>query len=181
VSEKIIEDVIRETLIGDEQKNALDFVSYLRVNEIEIPPNKPGGDFWNAGYKGRGICVINLPAVYDDHNGFDTFINDLPHAWDNLSDGGKGDGVAGFPVHERTKEIIWANVRPHDLTCHGKCSPGSTKMIFGKKFDNLCSSFLGIYSPDAETVDCMKKIVGGLKSDILKNIQNAESVEEGRS
>jgi hypothetical protein len=151
-----IEDIIREKLTGDVQKNALDFVAYLRANEIEIPPNEPDGDFWNASYKGEGVCVINLPAVYENHVGFDTFINDLPDAWKNSPD-----------MDERTKEIVWANVRPHDPTCHGKCSPGSRKIIFGKVFDNLCGSFLGIYSPNAETVDCMKKIIGGLKSDIL--------------
>ena len=156
-----------ETFKGDEQKNALDFVSYLRANEIEIPPNEPGGDFWNASYKGKGICVINLPVVYDDHNGFDTFINDLPDAWENLSDGEQNNESVDFPVDERTKEIIWANVRPHDPTCHGKCSPGSSKIIIGKKFENLCGSFLGIYSPDTETVDCMKKIIRGLKNDML--------------
>ena len=171
MSEKRIEDVIHETLTGDEKINALDFVSYLRANEIEIPPNKPGGDFWNAGYKGKGICVINLPAVYDDHNGFDIFINDLPDAWENSPDINQSNERVDLIVDERVKEIIWANVRPHDTTCHGKCSPGSTRIIFGKKFDNLCSSFLGIYSPNAETVDCTKKIIGGLKNDVLADLK----------
>lgn len=166
---KRIEDVINETLTGDEQKNALDFVAYLRANDIEISPNEPDNGFWNTSYNGKGICPINVPAIFEGHAGFDVFINKLPDAWENMPDDEKHGGCSDFPVDKRTKEIIWANIRPHDPTCYGKCRPGSSKIIFGKKFDNLCSSFLGIYSPDAETVDCMKKIIGGIKSDIQKN------------
>jgi len=148
-----IEDVINAKLTGEAQKNALAFVAHLEANGI--PLGKSNNYFWNATYKGKGLCVINI-AIYDDHSSFDIFINELPSAWERED----------FPVDERTREIIWANVRPCDPTCRGKCSPGSSKIIFGKQFDNLCGSFLGIYDPDAETVDCMKKIIDGLKNDV---------------
>jgi len=145
-----IDNIIKEKLTGEAQKNALGFVGFLRAKGVML--NDSDNYFWNAEYKGEGLCVINI-AVYDDHASFDTFINDLPNSWN--------------PVDERTKEIIWANVRPHNPTCHGKCSPGSSRVILGKQFDNLCSSALGFYGPDAETVDCMKKIIDGLKDDII--------------
>ena len=151
-----IEDVANEILKGDVQSNVLDFVGYLRANDIALDDSK--NYFWNAVYKDKGLCVINI-SVSDEYGMcFDTFINDLPSAWETAPD--------SVEIDERTKEILWANVRPHDPTCHGKCSPGSSKIIFGKAFDNLCSSFLGIYNPDAETVNCMKKIMSGLKNDI---------------
>ena len=154
-----IEDVANATLKGDMQRNVLDFVDYLRANDVMLDDSK--NYFWNAVYKDKGLCVINI-SVSDEYGMcFDTFINNLPIAWKNSSDSAK--------IDERTKEIILANLRPHDPTCHGKCSPGSNKVIFGKIFDNLCSSFLGIYNPDTETVDCMKKIIGGLKADIDNN------------
>jgi len=169
MSKKRIEEVISETLRGDAQKNALDFITYLRANEIEIPLDGPDNNFWDATYKGEGMCVINI-QIHDGHSSFDTFIQKLPETWANWPDGKKGDEYVDFPVDERTKEIVWANVRPHDSTCYGECSPGSRKRILGREFDNLCKCALGIYNPDTETVDCMKKIMGGLKSDILKNI-----------
>ena len=148
-----IEDVINEKLKGDAQKNALDFVTHLRANEIALDDSD--NYFWNASYKSKGLCVINI-AIYEDHSSLDIFINELPEAWE----------CGDYPADERTRAIIWANVRPCDPTCNGKCSPGSSKIIFGKQFDNLCGSFLGIYDPDAETVDCMTRIIDGLINEI---------------
>ena len=144
---KTIEDIIRELLKGDEQKNALDFVAHLRVSGIEIPRHAPDSYFWNPEYKGEGMCVLNITSDENGHY-FDVFIQNLPDTW-----------VTGETIDQRTKEIVWANIRRCDPTCHSKCSPGSRATICGKEFDGLCSSRLGIYSPNAETVECMKKII----------------------
>ena len=149
MSKRRIEDVVNEALKDDAQRNALDFVAHLKT--IGVTLDDSDNYFWNAVYKGKGMCVINVDT---EHTSFDIFVNDFPVAWEN------------GPVDERTKEIVWANVRPHDPTCHGKCSPGSRKVIFGKTFDNLCRSFLGIYTPDAKTTACTIKLMDGLKNDI---------------
>ncbi|MCL2701542.1 MAG: hypothetical protein FWE88_07595 [Phycisphaerae bacterium] len=171
MSKKKIEDVANDVLKDDAQRNALEFIAYLRANEVTL--NDSDNGFWDATYKGEGLCVINI-ATYDDHSSFDTFIKDLPNAWKMCSDGKKSDECSAFFADERTKEIIWANIRPHDPTCHGACRPGSRRIILGKVFENLCSSALGIYGPDAETVNCMKKIVNGLQSDILQKVSAEE-------
>jgi len=163
MSNRKIEDVINDVLTGDAQRNALDFITYLRTNDVTLDDSD--NYFWNGVYKGEGLCVINI-AIYDDHSSFDIFIKDLPNTWKNWPDGKKSDKCVDLPVDERTKEIVWANVRPHDPTCHGKCSPGSSKKILGKEYDNLCSSALGLYDPDTETVDCMKRIISARKNDI---------------
>jgi len=87
-------------------------------------------------------------------------VNFLPTAWENNC----------ASIHEHTKKILWANVRPCEITGCGDCSPGISKMLFGKEFSNLCKCFLGIYDPDAETFACMKKMFDGIKSDILINV-----------
>jgi len=147
MSKKLIEDVINETLEGEARANALDFITYLRANEIEIPINEPDNYFWDATNKGEGMCVINI-QILDDGVSFDTFIQKLPASWET-----------GEDIDERTKEIVWANIRPCDPTCGGSCSPGSPATVCGKEFDGLCTSRLGFYAPNAETVACMKEII----------------------
>jgi len=157
---RMIEDVIAERFSGDMQKNALEFIAHLRASDIVL--NDSDNYFWNGEYKGKGVCVINI-ELSNDGASFDTFINALPDAWDNNS----------ASISERTKEIIWANVRPCDPSCDCGNKPTIDKIIFGKECGKLCGSFLGIYDPDAETFSVMKRIVTGLKNDIEKRADTA--------
>ncbi|MCL2641473.1 MAG: hypothetical protein FWD53_11545 [Phycisphaerales bacterium] len=58
MSKKRIEDVINGILMGDAQKNARDFVAFLRSNDVTL--NDSDNSFWNAVYHGKGLCVINI-------------------------------------------------------------------------------------------------------------------------
>jgi len=148
-----IEKAITDHLKGEAQKNAHDFIAYLKVNDVAF--HESDNNFWHPTYKGKDLFTLNV-EVNDDGASFDMFINLLPSEWEN----------AQYPIEERTKEIIWKNVRPCEITGCGNCSPGISKNIFGKVFNNLCGSFLGIYNPDAETYNCLKKLFDGLKNDI---------------
>ena len=102
------------------------------------------------------MFTLNVEVNENGGASFDTLINVLPSVWEDES----------FSMDERTQEIIWKNVRPCEITSCGDCSPGINKRIFGKTFNNLCGCFLGIYDPDAETCNCLKKLFDGLKNDI---------------
>jgi len=153
---KKIEDAIRAHLTGTAQQNALNFITHLQAKGAVFEDSDTY--FWHPQYKGHGTIIINL-EVSDEGASLDTFITHLPNAWENQQ-----DNVPN--VSECVKEIIWANVRPCEITGCGDCAPGINKVILGKEFTNLCGSFLGIYDPDAETVECMKILVDGLISDI---------------
>ena len=157
MSIKRIEDAIKQHLTGEAQKNALDFTAHLRAKDAVI--NDSDNYFWHPKYKGTELCIINI-EVGETGSSLDTFINSWPSAWENQP------GAAEPSIDDRVKEILWANVRPCEPDCNCRQSPGIRKVIFGKEFNNLCRSFLGIYNPDADTVDCMKKIVDGLASDV---------------
>jgi len=153
MSKKRIEDAINEAykVDKDAQKNALEFVNYLQANDVEF--EESDSYFWHPKYKGNEVFTINLELNEDGLGAsLDTFVNLLPSNSDSWS--------------EREKEVIWANVRPCEINGCGDCSPGITKVIIGKEFNNLCGSFLGIYDPNAETVECMKKLFDGIKCDI---------------
>jgi len=54
--------------------------------------------------------------------------------------------------------IAWANVNIC-TSCGGSCSPGTRKAIFGQEFDNVCSTDLAFYNPDAKTLEYVRKLM----------------------
>lgn len=140
MSKKRIEDVISETLKGNAQTNALHFVSFLRENEIPLEESE---NYWEVKYKDKGICFIWIDGS-----------DNKPGPWTIWSNGEYED----YPMVEHIKEIAWANVNPCE-SCGGDCSPGSSKTIFGKNFDNLCNSVLAFTNPGSKAVECVKKLV----------------------
>ena len=149
-----IEQAILSHLKGEAQKNAADFIAYLQSNDVAF--HESDNNFWHPTYKGKPLFTLNVEVNDNGDASFDALINALPSAWEDET----------FPIDERTKEIIWKNVRPCEITGCGDCSPGISKRIFGKEISNLCGCFLGIYNPDAETYNCLKKMFDGLKDDI---------------
>ena len=143
MTNKKIEDVFNEVLIGDTLKNALDFVGFLDENEI----TQTGQHEWY--YKGKCACYIDT--------------RNESHSWIVWTEGDYHSEHESFPIDERTKEISWANVMKcgncKDVNCSGKA-----KVIFGKEFTNVCNAdgvrmtFM-FTNPDAETLECAKKLV----------------------
>jgi len=46
---------------------------------------------------------------------------------------------------------------------------GSRKTVFGKEFEYVCRTTMRFDNPDAETVECMKRLIELRKNNILKN------------
>ena len=151
MSEKRIEDVIRDTLKGDLQKNAIDFNEYLKVNELTAN----GAEI---SYKGEVMCYMHLDSA-----------DDYPNPWIIWTEGDYSHETEDVFMDEQMKEIAWAHVNICK-SCGADCSPGKRKMIFGKEFDNVCSADMAFYIPNAEELDCLKKLLDMRKNDILRNI-----------
>jgi len=144
MAEKRIEDFINETLTGDAQKNALEFATFLQENEIATPD---GEGYWELNYKDKEVCIL--------------FINgeaDIPGPWTIWSDESEYGELADFSIDEKTKEIAWKFANKCG-SCGQDCSPGKTKTIFGKEFENICGSTFMFTNPDAETLEGVKKLV----------------------
>jgi len=55
----IIEDIIGKFLTGDKLRNAMDFIAFLRTNNMN--PRWHSANSWRvAGKKGEGVCRIDL-------------------------------------------------------------------------------------------------------------------------
>lgn len=97
---------------------------------------------------------------------------DEPEGWIIWSDdSGKVDWFADAALDERTKEIVWANV-DYCGHCGGNCDGGFRKTIFGKDFEGVCNTTFRFVNPDAEAVECAKKLIGMRTHDIMKRSED---------
>lgn len=155
-----IDDVINKALTGDAQMNALDFADYLRANEMTIDGDAP---CWGINYKAKDVCVL-----------FVTGEADTPGPWTVWLDDNDYNELEDFPIDEQTKETAWAhaNICGHFSSGGTDCGcgkqPGRTKTIFGKDFDNICTSTFMFTNPNAKTLECVKKLVK-LRKSVISN------------
>ena len=165
MSKQNFEAVINETLKDDTKKNALDFITYLGTDEMSYTHS----DFcWDVRYKDESVCFIMIGGFEDKQlNHWVIWSDQVPGSWANWDDGENNGGYVDFPVDEHIKELAWANVNICGR-CGGECSPGKRKTVLGKEFDNLCQSAIVFTNPDAETMECAKKMIDARKGDILK-------------
>jgi len=146
MSEKLIETAIKEKLTGDTQKNVLDFVAFMRENEISL--NSKDGEGWAVG----GIVGNSIGFMLV--NGAEQ----MPGPWTIWFNSCDFDGVDS--VDNELKEIVWAHVSPCGH-CHDdwKDCGSSNRTIFGREFESLCHSPLMFTAPDAKTLESVKKLI----------------------
>ena len=136
-----LEDEIKRKLSGDMQKNALDLVSFLRSMGMTNHAEHTSA----FEYNGEWVCIL----VIND-GGWMLFDNPLTSKFDD------------FPVCERLKEFAWAHVNVC-TSCGGSSGcgsqPGRTKIVFGKEFDNVCTSEVAFFDPGAGTLENVKQMI----------------------
>lgn len=141
-----IEEEINEKLTDDTRENALDFVAFLQANEISIISSGEGEGWAIGGAEGNSIGFMLITGT-PEFPGPWTF-------WFNSCDFGDD------PADDELKETAWA----HTGIC-GRCHAGwkdcggGDRVIFGRKFENLCHSPLMFTNPDAKTLESEKKLV----------------------
>lgn len=158
MNELNIKDYIIKELSGDDQRIALDFVEYLKNNDMEFV--KDNGYWKDKIYfiiKYNTICVCFI-AIKDP--------DEKENRWTVWSDDMDSDWLEDYPIENELKVTAWKHVD----TCGncGSCNGGRKKIIFGKKFDRVCGCTFRIDNPDAEDLPFMKKMVEIRKKEILK-------------
>ena len=149
-TDKQFMEYIKENLTGDTQQNALNFVQYLVSIGITAGGSVNDGEFI---YKGKKVC--NTYFGNSKYSGY-------PEPWTIWTAGEYSKEVESVPFNDRMKEIAWANIHYCDDNCPNKktwCSAGQRKVIFDREFDNICVSVIGFTDPDAEAVECAKKLM----------------------
>jgi len=142
-----IKDALKNNLKGEALTNALGFADYL--TEKGLTPKME----WDNGVRfiknDKSPCLV----VFNMQNNGEWFICDVPVAsepeWDSLSDD--------------LKEFILANVKVCDVHRGNSCGcgsePGVSKNIFGKDYNNVCTSEIQFHNPDSAVLDKFKEII----------------------
>ena len=142
-----LERHMKHVLSGDALKNALNFTEWLKANEMAHT-----GVHCEVHCKGKCACYL----LVDRKN------------WTIWTEGEYDQDRSDIPMDARMKAIAWVNVS-RCVSCGNSCSPGNTKIIFGKEFANVCNAVMMFQNPDAETLECVKKLVKLRKQAILRS------------
>jgi hypothetical protein len=159
--EQNIESHICDSLTGDAQTNALRFVSHLRALGVKFERGTgywADKRYWMIKHKGACVCFVLINGYGEKAH------KDEPDGWIIWSDDYSSDIFANFPLDKNIKQIAWEHI---DFCANcGSCSGGTRKTIFGKAFENVCTTTFRFDNPDAETVECAKKMVEIRKNEI---------------
>ena len=150
--QKSPEEIMNLVLSGETLKNAIDFVAFLRANDLQIEynPDENAENKWTGAI--GGVVGNSIGYMYINSG---TNFPDPWTIWLNEYDFDDNDSA-----EDEIKNFLWENVN----IC-SRCNPnwencgGGEKIVLGKKFENLCHSPMFFYTPDAQTLEMLKKLM----------------------
>jgi len=155
-----IEDILELFLEGDRLKNALNFVAYLRENNMN--PRWCAANSWRVtGKKSKPICRIDLGGtkhIWTSHFGIgDWQISEL--------EGLERKYLDDFVSDNEVSTFVWDNIKPCQK-CSDKCG-NRHRTYAGKDFAHCCGFV--IKNPEPKGLDIAKKLVEANKNHIYAN------------
>ena len=155
-----IEDAINDVLKDGAQQNALDFVTYLRANEIPLDESE---NYWEVKYRDECMCYLWIDGSDNAPGPWTVWSAQVPGAW---PEGDHGHKNIELLESVQLIETVWANVNICG-NCGGCDKPGGRKKtILGKGFDNVCVSTMAFTNPDTDALKCAKAMIEARKRDI---------------
>jgi len=155
-----IEDRIRNKIKGDSLENALNFVAFLRENEIWLD--------YNASESGYGGWNGAVGGIVGNSIGYVTFNGDIGGVgpwtfWLNSCDFEGSDSA-----DDEFRNAIWSFASPCGKCNENweKCMGSGKKTILGKEFKNQCHSPLMFTNPNVKTLESIKKFLMYLRPEI---------------
>ena len=133
-----LEHKIKESLSGEMLINALDLMSFLNENNMTFADSA-------VNYQDKVMCYMHIDNSSEE-----------PGPWTIWTEGDYSNDDT--TIDEDMKEVAWSSVNVCG-SCGGDCSPGKTKIIFGKSFNNVCNAVMAFYCPDANTLKCVKQLL----------------------
>ena len=163
MAEKTIEENMKEILSGDLLKNALNFIEYLKSNDV--PPDSPDSDSFS--YLGENVCVIGIfDEVFGKIIESPAFV--IFFCNDDICE------HVNSQVDKYLIEFAQSNVNycayftTGGKQCGCENKPGKRTTIFGKEFNNVCHCPLWFYNPDAKILENIKNLVEIWKNNIAE-------------
>ena len=157
-----IEDVAVDLLDGDIKKNTIEFVKYLKENELSISQHR--ANIWRVNFLKKALCDITLKS------GSITYIPKFDYSED----------FDDYAMKENLHEVIWGNLSKCTFCGNGACLKetkknmetfnGFSKTYFGKVFHVTCKHREAVFlNPDEQTMNCIKKLIEYQQDTIISN------------
>ena len=144
-----IDEVVGNILCETNLENALDLISFIKENKISLRWSST--NCWQLYYKSKRIGLIRMTEkAYPMYALGENSWSFVPWGLDDILDAVVADT-------DKTKEIIWNNVRQCSSCCG--CGPGHERIFLGKKFEKACHSGIFMINPDKATIDCIKRML----------------------
>ena len=155
-----IEDVLPYFTDGEELETAINFISHLRVNKINL---KWAGvhNFWNSKNKGKNICYVKLGNSWI---GRKLPGSEVTVKWEVILNLLHMSEYENKIIGENMQNYIW-NGFAYCRACNNGCSPGVNKTILGKDFTGLCHGMfftrfvISFVNPDETSIENIKKLL----------------------
>jgi len=147
-----IENTIIETLKGDEQKDSLDLIAWLKENKLNLL--RSSKTTWKISAKACVVCYFRFD--------FDAKIITIQPI---ISKYGCNE------LSDEMQDIILANKvngRYCGERCHGSYCSYKLKTIFGKKSSDVCGQSIIFKNPNAEENECIKELVK-MRKNVIQN------------
>ena len=142
-----VEDVAKEILDKDKQKNVLEFVEFLKDNKLT--PKWASYDSWKVTYKSKGVCFIKM-------NQQDEFWTIAPS---QLTSSEWFANCDKYITDAELKEFVLDNISGPRCTIRD-CKGRQNITILGKKFDEVCNCWPIVFkNPTGETLENSKKLI----------------------
>jgi hypothetical protein len=151
-----IENAVRDVLDGEQLKNTLDFIAFLRENKMNPANTSKNG--WKISSKACVVCYIGLNPDTGDL-WINPFIGE--YEYNSLSDELKEIALA------RKKQGSPCSVC-HVISGDGYNCSYKLKTIFGKEYADACARSISFINPNADEFECIKKLVV-LRKNTIKN------------
>lgn len=155
---KQIENYIEENLTDETRQTALEFIRYLRANEIEfVKDNGYWKDkiYYLLKFKNECVCFIAIKDPDEPENLWTIWSEDS-NTYEDSS------------VEEEIKDIAWKYV-DHCGGC-GSCDGGKRKIVFGKTFESVCGCTFRVNNPKTNDLPFLRKMVELRKNEISGNL-----------
>ncbi len=145
-----IEEYICRELSSEEQKVAMSFVCFLKDKHLTF--YKDNGAYWKekiyywVKLNDECVCFVAIKDPDEKKNHWTVWSADMGSEW-----------LEKDLVDDNIKENAWKYVE--HCGCCGSCGGGRQKIIFGKKFDDICGCTFRIDNPKHDDISFLKEMV----------------------
>lgn len=150
MAEHNIEYNIQSKLSPEEQEVAMDFVCFLKENQLSF--QRDNSAYWKdkiyywVKQEEVLVCFIAIKNPDEESNHWTIWSTDMNSEW-----------LKNESIGDKMKETAWKYV-DHCKNC-GSCGGGRRKVIFGREFDDVCGCTFRIDNPKIEDLSFLKKMV----------------------